>query len=224
QTERNSDMVGSMLAHFDQSVHPMLPVWSHYSNENGCMIGYHSVSVIADAIEKGTYKGDLNRALDACVRTANYKPFDGIQYYLDLGYVPEDKNGSSASKTLEYAYDDWCIAQIAKKAGNMETYDQFMKRSENYINVFDPEIGYMRPKLLDGTFRQDFDPLNTHGQGFIEGNDSGNGKTLAIKIENQSSVNFQVRSVTLNREKIDRPFITYKDLICGGLFTIGLEK
>jgi len=170
EPKRNNDMVHSMLAHFDQSVHPMLPVWSHYSNENWCMIGYHSVSVISDAIEKGNFKGDINRALNACVKTAEYKPYDGLKYYMEMGYVPEDKNGSSVSKTLEYAYDDWCIAQIAKKAGNEEVYEQFMKRSENYNNVFDPEIGFMRPKLSDGTFRKAFDPLDTHGQGFIEGN------------------------------------------------------
>jgi predicted alpha-1,2-mannosidase len=170
QPERNSDMVSSMLAHFDQSVHPMLPVWSHYSNENWCMIGYHSVSVIADAIRKGIYKGDINLALNACVQTANYVPFDGIKYYKELGYVPEDKNGSSVSKTLEYAYDDWAIAQIAQKSGNDKVYSEFMNRSKNYIHVFDPESGFMRPKLSDGTFKQEFDPLNTHGQGFIEGN------------------------------------------------------
>lgn len=170
QPERNSDMVSSMLAHFDQSVHPMLPVWSHYSNENWCMIGYHSVSVVADAILKGIYKGDINRALNACVQTANYEPFDGLKYYKELGYVPEDKNGSSVSKTLEYAYDDWTIAQIARKAGNEKVYNEFMNRSKNYKHVFNPESGFMQPKLSDGTFKQEFDPLNTHGQGFIEGN------------------------------------------------------
>ena len=170
QAERNADMVSSMLAHYDQSVHPMLPVWSHYSNENWCMIGYHSVSVIADAIQKGIYKGDINRALNACVQTASYEPFDGLKYYMELGYVPEDKNGSSVSKTLEYAYDDWAIAQIARKAGNEKVYTEFMTRSKNYNHVFDPESGFMRPKLSDGSFKKEFDPLNTHGQGFIEGN------------------------------------------------------
>ncbi|MBN1337789.1 MAG: GH92 family glycosyl hydrolase [Bacteroidales bacterium] len=170
QPQRNNDMVHSMLAHFDQSVHPMLPVWSHYSNENWCMTGYHSVSVISDAINKGIFAGDSESALDACVKTAKYRLFDGLGYYMDLGYVPEDKNGSSVSKTLEYAYDDWCIAQIAKKAGRDDIYDRFMERSENYKNVFDPETGFMRPKLSDGTFRKEFDPLDTHGQGFIEGN------------------------------------------------------
>ena len=170
QPERNSDMVESMLAHYDQSVHKMLPVWSHYANENWCMIGYHSVSVIADAIIKGTYKGDANRALDACVATARYKKYDGLEYYMSMGYVPEDKNGSSVSKTLEYAYDDWCIAQVAKKLNRMELYNEFIKRSENWKNVYDSTTGYMRPKMSDGKFREKFDVLQTHDQGFIEGN------------------------------------------------------
>ena len=170
QPDRNRDMIESMLAHFDQSVHPMLPVWSHYANENWCMIGYHSVSVISDAIVKGIYTKDLPRALNACVKTAEYQPFDGLEYYMKMGYVPEDKNGSSVSKTLEYAYDDWAIAQIAQKTDAKQVFDEFMRRSENYRNVFDPVSGFMRPKMSDGTFRKDFDPLNTHGQGFIEGN------------------------------------------------------
>ncbi|HYK75971.1 MAG TPA: GH92 family glycosyl hydrolase [Daejeonella sp.] len=170
QPKRNADMVESMLAHYDQSVHKMLPVWSHYANENWCMIGYHSVSVIADAIIKGTYTGDANRALDACVATARYKKYDGLEYYMNLGYVPEDKNSSSVSKTLEYAYDDWCIAQIAKKLNRTDIYQEFLNRSKNWRNVYDSSIGYMRPKLSDGQFRKNFDVLQTHDQGFIEGN------------------------------------------------------
>ena len=134
------------------------------------MVGYHSVSVIADAIAKGNTDIDLNRALGACQSTATVPYYDGLEYYLQLGYVPEDKNSSSVSKTLEYAYDDWCIAQIAKKAGNKKVAKEYLKRSENYRNVYDPGIGYMRPKLANGEWRKDFDPLDTHGQGFIEGN------------------------------------------------------
>ncbi|QHL89258.1 glycoside hydrolase family 92 protein [Nibribacter ruber] len=170
QPKRNADMVSSMLAHYDQSVHNMLPVWSHHANENWCMIGYHSVSVIADAIIKGTYTGDANRALDACVATARQGYYDGLQYYMQLGYVPEDKNGSSVSKTLEYAYDDWCIAQIAQKLNRQDVYQEFSKRAQNWKNVYDKNIGYMRPKLSDGTFKNEFDVLSTHNQGFIEGN------------------------------------------------------
>lgn len=170
QPKRNADMVQSMLAHYDQSVHKMLPVWSHYANENWCMIGYHSVSVIADAVIKGNAGFDANKALDACVMTARHKGFDGIDAYMQMGYVPDDKNSSSVSKTLEYAYDDWCIAQMAKKLNRMEIYEEFIKRSQNYKNVYDASIGFMRPKLSDGSFKKQFDVLQTHGQGFIEGN------------------------------------------------------
>jgi predicted alpha-1,2-mannosidase len=170
QPKKNADMVQSMLAHYDQSVHKMLPVWSHHANENWCMIGYHSVSVVADAIIKGNFEGDANKALDACIETAKHRNYDGLAYYIDKGYVPEDKNGSSVSKTLEYAYDDWCIAQAAKKLNRNEVYNEFIARSENYRNVYDAATGYMRPKLNDGTWKKEFDPLSTHGQGFIEGN------------------------------------------------------
>ncbi|MBS1794786.1 MAG: GH92 family glycosyl hydrolase [Acidobacteria bacterium] len=171
QPQRNRDMISSMLAHYDQSVHKMLPVWSHYANENWCMIGYHSVSVISEAIVTGELRGvDANRALDAMTRTARTGYYDGLEYYMRLGYVPEDKNSSSVSKTLEYAYDDWAIAQAAKKLNRRDVYDEFIRRSENWKNVFDPASGFTRPKMTDGRFAEKFDPLKTEGQGFIEGN------------------------------------------------------
>ncbi|MCV2487182.1 GH92 family glycosyl hydrolase [Flavobacterium sp. SH_e] len=170
QPKRNGDMVSSMLAHSDQSVHKMLPIWSHYANENWCMIGYHSVSVVADAIVKGNISFDAEKALQACVNTAKVPYYDGLEFYMNKGYVPEDKNGASVSKTLEYAYDDWAIAQAAKKLGKTEIYNEFINRSKNYKNVYDEKTGFMRPKLNDGTFKKEFDPLDTHGQGFIEGN------------------------------------------------------
>jgi predicted alpha-1,2-mannosidase len=170
QPQRNNDMVKSMLAHFDQSALPMLPVWSNSANDTWCMSGYHSVSVIADAIIKGNFNGDINKALAACVATANQRNYEGIGDYIDKGYVPSDKNRTAVSNTLEYAYDDWCIAQLAKKAGHTEVYNTFIKRSENWRNVYDATIGFMRPRLSDGTFRKNFDVLDTEGQGFIEGN------------------------------------------------------
>ncbi|PSL49848.1 putative alpha-1,2-mannosidase [Chitinophaga niastensis] len=170
QPKRNADMIQSMLNHYEQSAQHMLPIWAHYANENWCMIGYHSVSVIADAIMKGNAPFDVNKALDACVTTARHRTYDGLGYYMDMGYIPEDKNGSSVSKTLEYAYDDWCIAQVAKKLGRTDIYDEFIKRSTNYKNVYDDSTGFMRPRLNDGTFKASFDALQTHDQGFIEGN------------------------------------------------------
>ncbi|MGK6352164.1 GH92 family glycosyl hydrolase [Parapedobacter sp. DT-150] len=167
---RNADIVASMMAHYDQSTLKMLPIWSHYANDNWCMSGYHSVSVIADAIIKGVYKGDAQAALEACVATANYRRYEGIGEYIDRGYIPDEANGTSVSNTLEYAYDDWCIAQLAKHLGKQDVYDVFAKRSENWRNMYDPAIGFMRPRHADGTFRAKFDVLETHGQGFIEGN------------------------------------------------------
>ncbi|KAA3622328.1 MAG: glycoside hydrolase family 92 protein [Bacteroidetes bacterium] len=170
QPERNNDMIKSMLAHHDESVHKMLPVWSHYANENWCMIGYHSVSVIADAMVKGTTDVDPDRALQACVSSSTLSYFDGLDSYMSMGYVPEDKSGSSVSKTLEFAYDDWCIAQIAEMAGDEKAKEDYQKRAGFYVNVYDEKTGYMRPKNMDGSWREPFDPLDTHGQGFIEGN------------------------------------------------------
>jgi predicted alpha-1,2-mannosidase len=170
QPKRNGDMVKSMMAHYDQSVHKMLPVWSHYANENWCMIGYHAVPVLVDTYLKGNLDMDPGKLLDAMVTTASNTWYDGLGYYMTMGYVPEDKNGSSVSKTLEYAYDDWCIAEFAKKIGNQSVYQQFKARSENFKNVYDPKIGYMRPKLSDGTWKKEFNTLSTHDQGFIEGN------------------------------------------------------
>ncbi|MBK9437693.1 MAG: GH92 family glycosyl hydrolase [Chloracidobacterium sp.] len=171
QPTRNRDMVRSMMAHYDQSAEHMLPIWSHYANENWCMIGYHSVSVVADSIITGNLTGtEANKALDAAVQTAKTRYYDGLGYYIDLGYVPEDKNGSSVSKTLEYAYDDWAIAQAAKKLNRNDIYQEFIKRSENWKNVYDTSSGFTRPKTTDGKFYEKFDPLKTEGQGFIEGN------------------------------------------------------
>jgi predicted alpha-1,2-mannosidase len=173
QPTREKDMILSMLAHFDQNIHCMLPVWSHYGNENWCMIGYHSVSVIADAYVKGIRGFDPVRAFRACERTANNNNYDGLKYYKELGFVPEDKSSNSASKTLEFAYDDWCIAQFVMAMNNKQInnhYPEYLQRSQNYTNLYDPSTGFIRPKTSNGQFVAPFDPLDTHGQGFIEGN------------------------------------------------------
>ncbi len=170
QPARNNDMIKSMLAHQEQSVHGMLPIWSHYANENWCMIGYHATSVIADAAAKEVGDFDLEQALAASVETANVRYFEGIGDYIDYGYVPDDLSHSSVSKTLEYAYNDWCIAQLASQLGQDSLAAVFMDRAKSYAAVYDASIGFMRPKLSSGAFRADFDPMDTHGQGFIEGN------------------------------------------------------
>ncbi len=170
QPSRNNDMVHSLMAHYRQSTLHMLPIWSHYANENWCMSGYHSVSVIADAIMKGLYTGDENEALNACIETARHRNYEGIGEYMDKGYIPAEKSGVSVSNTLEYAYDDWCIAQLAKKLNRADVYKEFSKRSENWRNNYNAKTGFMQPKLADGTFKNKFDALQTHDQGFIEGN------------------------------------------------------
>ena len=170
QTNRNSDMVESMIQHYNQSTLKMLPIWSHYANDNWCMSGYHSVSVIADAIIKGIYKGDSNKALDACVATARKRIYENIGEYIDKGYIPAEKTDISVSNTLEYSYDDWAIAQLAKKLNRQDIYSEFIKRADSWKNNYDASVGFMRPKLADGTFKKEFDALSTHGQGFIEGN------------------------------------------------------
>lgn len=170
QPKRNNDMIKSMLAHYEQSPFHMLPVWSNSANENWCMIGYHAVPVIADAVIKGTATFDVEKALEACVTTANTRWYGHLGAYIDKGYVPVDKDGTAVSETLEYAYDDWCIAQIAKKLGKEAIYDEFIKRAQNYKNVYDAKTGFMRPRKSDGSWLKEFDPLATHQTGFIEGN------------------------------------------------------
>ncbi len=164
-----ADMVKSMIKHQQQSVHGLLPVWSHMANDNWCMSGYHSTSVLADAIAKGA---DINReeALKAMVTTSNVSYYDGIGDYVKLGYVPLDINGTAASTTLEYAYDDWTIYKTALNMGNEEIASRYRKRALNYRHIFDKELGFARPRYKDGSFKKEFDVLQTHGEGFIEGN------------------------------------------------------
>ena len=170
EPERTSNMISSMLAHYQQSVHGLLPVWSHHGNENWCMIGYHAVPVIADAYLKGIRGFDANLALKAMVSSATYPEYDGTRLYTNLGFVPEDKRPNSASTTLEYAYDDYTIHQMAKELGNTNISEEFGKRALAYKNLFDTNTGFMRAKLSNGQFKEPFDPLATHGQGYIEGN------------------------------------------------------
>ncbi|MDD3079353.1 MAG: GH92 family glycosyl hydrolase [Paludibacter sp.] len=167
--KRNTDFVKSMLAHWEQSVHHALPVWSLMGNENWCMIGYHSVSVLSDAAAKGL---DFNKqeALQAMITSSNLKYYDGIDNYLKYGYVPAEVNGSSASITLEHAYDDFCIATFAKSIGNDSVADIYFRKAMNYKNLFDPSTGFIRPKYKNGKWKENFDVLATNGQGFIEGN------------------------------------------------------
>lgn len=167
--DRDRDMVESMLAHFDQNVLRMLPVWSHNANENWCMSGYHAVPVLADAIAAGL-DIDKQRALEAMVTTASQGWYSGLGEYIRLGYVPYDKISTAASNTLEYSYDDWTIWKTAQAMGDTKTAEEFLPRSTYYRNVFDTNLGFARPRLADGSFKKDFDIMQTMGEGFIEGN------------------------------------------------------
>jgi predicted alpha-1,2-mannosidase len=156
QPEKVDDMINSMLSHFTE--YGLLPVWELLGNETGTMIGYHSIPVITDAILKG-YKGfDINLAYDAMKKSAMQDHL-GLNYYNELGYIPDEKEVESVSKTLEYAYDDWCIAQIAKYLGKEEDYKYFSTRAEYYRNLFDPSTNFMRAKTSDGKWKVPFNPV-----------------------------------------------------------------
>lgn len=170
QPERSADMINSMLAHYEQSVHKLLPVWSHYGNENWCMIGYHSVPVIADAWINGIRGFDGQRALEACVASATHRGYGNLGEYIDMGYVPFEASPNGSSMTLEYAYDDWTIARLAESLGDMENASKFRNRSANWKILFDDHTGFVRAKDKNGKWKTPFDPLHTANEGFIEGN------------------------------------------------------
>ncbi|MHB8079442.1 MAG: GH92 family glycosyl hydrolase [Candidatus Krumholzibacteriia bacterium] len=170
QPARTDDLVNSLLAHAQQSALGLLPVWSHWAQENWCMIGYHAVPVIADAIVKGFHGFDRAAALAAMRHSATYGPYDGLADYLRLGWVPDDRQRYAASKTLEYAYDDWTLARAAERLGRRDLVAEFDARARNDRNLFDPRTGFMRSRLADGSWRPGFDPVRTSDQGYIEGN------------------------------------------------------
>lgn len=167
--ERSRDIVESFLTHADQSVHKMLPVWSHMGNENWCMIGYHGVSVVGDALDKGLVS-DPARALQAMVTTSNCDYYDHTGTYKKLGYVPFDLSNVGSSITLEYAYDDWVVYRAAQRLGQDSLAAVYARRARNWRNVFDPSLRLARGRMQDGTWKPDFSPYDTHDQGFIEGN------------------------------------------------------
>ncbi|MCR5180437.1 MAG: GH92 family glycosyl hydrolase [Bacteroidaceae bacterium] len=169
QPQRNTDMVRSMLAHQQQSAHHILPVWSLMGNEGWCMTGYHAVSVVADALVKGA-KLDRTSVLAALRATATWDRFPGLAAYMQRGYAPFDNDGTAASNTLEYAYDDYAVAAAARLLGDSLMADDFEARSRYYRNTFDPRTGFATPRYSDGRFKQPMDPLQTYGEGFIEGN------------------------------------------------------
>lgn len=163
--KRTTDFINTFIRQYEHG--GLLPVWEFASNETWCMIGYHAVPVIADAILKNIDGFDREKALEAMIKSSMQDHF-GLKYYRQFGYIPADLESESISKTLEYAYDDWCIANTAKILGKKNLYIEYIKRAQYYKNIFDPETGYFRPKL-NGNMLHPFDPreVNFH---FTEAN------------------------------------------------------
>lgn len=162
EPQRVNDMVKSFLAFSEQN--GRLPVWNFYGSETDMMIGYHAIPVIVDAYLKGIGDFDPKKALAACVATANIDEYRGIGLYKKYGYVPYDvtdhynSENWSLSKTLEYAYDDYCIARMAEKLGEKQIADEFYKRSLNYKNVYNSQTTFMQPRNNKGSFIENFSP------------------------------------------------------------------
>ena len=167
--QRNKDMAQSMIHIQQQSPLGVLPMWYLMANEGWCMSGYHATSVLADVATKIGFD-QYTPVLQAMASTASSPWIEGLTDYMRLGYVPYDRCGTSASNTLEYAYDDWTIYHTALLAGDSLMADSFRVRALNYRNVFHPSLGLACPRYKDGSWKKDFSPLQTYGEGFIEGN------------------------------------------------------
>jgi len=169
--QTTTDVVKSLVASRQHSPDGILPVWQFAGRETWTMIGYHAVPVIADAYMKGLRDFDADAALDAMVASATYARYGGLGEYMRRGYVPIDKEPEAASKTVEYAYDDWAIARMARAMGRTEIADQFEKRATYWRNSFDAKSGWLRARLSTGEFRTPFDPTAiNYGSDYTEGN------------------------------------------------------
>ncbi|MBN1479695.1 GH92 family glycosyl hydrolase [candidate division KSB1 bacterium] len=164
-----TDLVNSALAQYDE--YGLLPVWPLCNSETNCKIGYHAVPVIVDAYFKGFRGFNVDKAYQAMKTSAMQDDF-GIKFLKEYGYIPADLENKSVSKTLEYAFDDWCLAQMAHALGKQEDYVYFKQRSQAFRNVFEPNSGFMRGRRADGFFVEPFDPtFASYGPSdFIEGN------------------------------------------------------
>ncbi len=151
--KRTNEFILSMLDMYDKG--GLLPVWELAGNETNCMIGYHAIPVIYDAYKKGIRGYDVEKALAAMITSARQDQF-GLKFLKEEGYIPAGKEGESVSKTLEYAYDDWCIAMMAQDMGKTDIYTEFIERAQYFKNIFDKETGFMRGKI-NGAFVKPFD-------------------------------------------------------------------
>ncbi|WP_343613792.1 GH92 family glycosyl hydrolase [Flavobacterium sp.] len=169
--DKTSDIVNSMLTYYD--VKKILPVWTLYANETNTMTGYHSIPVIVDAYLKGIKGFDAEKAYQA-MKTTMMQDERGLNFYKKYGYIPYNVLDESVTITLEYAYDDWCVAQMAKALGKTEDYQFFLKRSQAYQYLFDSKTGFMRGKSEDGkSWNEPFDPKHSNHRehtDYTEGN------------------------------------------------------
>ena len=158
EPERDNDFIRTFLRQYEEG--GMLPVWELSGNETDCMIGYHAVPVIVDAYLKGIRDFDSDEALEAMKHSAEQDRF-GLKYYRSQGFIPGDKESESVSRTLEYCYDDWCIAQMAKSIGKDDDYKTYIQRAQYYKNIFDPSTGFMRAKM-NNIWYSPFDPAEVN--------------------------------------------------------------
>lgn len=154
EQKRTNDFINTFLDQYEKG--GLLPIWELAGNYTGCMIGYHSIPVITDAYVKGIRGYDAQKVFKAMLHSANQDHL-GLKSYKSLGYIPADHEAESVSKTLEYAYDDWCISKMAALLNQPETASYFLERSQFYKNIFDPESGFMRAKV-NGNWFGPFDP------------------------------------------------------------------
>ena len=160
ERQKTNDFIQTFLRQYEQA--GILPVWELSANETGTMIGYHSVSVIADAYVKGIRDYDTDLALQA-VRNSSVQNHKGLRHFRSLGYIPAGQERESVSKTMEYAYDDWCIAQLSDSLNHPDLVTEYLKRSKYYQNLYDPKSGFFRAKS-DAKWVSPFDPreVNNH--------------------------------------------------------------
>jgi hypothetical protein len=158
QPEITIDFINTFIDIYDKK--GLLPVWELAGNETNCMIGYHAVAVISDTYLKGIGGFDTEKAFTAAKNSAEQDHF-GLSHYKKMGYIPAEMEGESISRTLEYAYDDWCIAMMAKALGKEEEYRNYIKRAQYYKNIYDPETDFLRGKR-NGMFTRPFDPAEVN--------------------------------------------------------------
>lgn len=158
EQDRTNDFINTFIAKHEEG--GILPIWDLSANYTGCMIGYHSIPVIVDAYQKGIRSYDVERAFEAMKHAADQEHL-GLKYYKNQGFIPVEKESESVSKTLEYAYDDWCIAVLAKELGRENDYARYLKRAQFYKNIYDPSTQFMRGRFRNTWFKP-FDPYEVN--------------------------------------------------------------